>query len=133
MFFNANTDEATLGDIFDDSNGDSVWQQIFNPSVGLASQIIAALGKRPTQQIGVNGVTALPNVLGQTGYYGTGLYGQTQQYPYGGASQNVGSTVGNTLGSGLDGIFNWVVANPLVTGAFALGAYLLFREPPRRR
>jgi hypothetical protein len=155
MFFN---EQGTLGDIFDfgfgggdygfglntgisipansstsisNTSNNPAWLDVFNTASGLASQIINAIGKRPTTQIGVGGVTALPNATGQAGYYGTGLQ-TTQQYPYG-ASQNVGTQVGSTLGSGLDGVFNWVVANPLVTGAFALGLFLLFREPPRRR
>ena len=145
MFFNT---DNTLGDLFDFGFGfdgtpntntttttesrDPHWLDIFNTASGLASQIIAAIGKRPTTQIGVGGVTALPNSLGQTGYYGTGQYPTTQQNPYG-ASQNVGQSVGSSLGSGLDGVFNWAVQNPLLVGGFALGVFLLFRDPPRRR
>jgi hypothetical protein len=114
------------------------WNAVINQSIALGSHAISAFsGQNTGTQIGYNptqgGVFAITPSTG----YGPNYSYPNQQYPAGynpnNPSQNIGSSVGGSLGQGLDGIFNWMASNPLLVAGGALGLFLLFREPPRRR
>lgn len=110
------------------------WNNVINQSFGVGSQAIAAWGRNPSTQVAYNpangGIFAIPGPGQVQGQYGQGLTaGQLQQLNYG---QQQG-TLGSGVGSGLDGALNWVTKNPLLVGAVALGAFLLFKQPPSRR
>jgi hypothetical protein len=108
---------------------DPHWLTVFNTSASVLSQFLASRGRYPTTQVGTSGVSALSS----NSPYGAS-YAAQQGTLYGAnASQNVGSFVGSGVGSGVDGIINWAAQNPLLVAGGALGLFLLFREPPRRR
>lgn len=112
------------------------WNNIINQGFAIGSQLIGAFGKNPTQQVAYNtsqGIFAIGNTQGQP------QYAQVQN-PYAGlttqqiaALQSGQSGIGSSVGSGIDGIFNWLMSNPLITFGGIAGLYLLMREPPRRR
>lgn len=104
------------------------WLSVFNTSAALASQAIGAWGRNPTTQIGSGGVFQI----------GGGATAGNFPNPYSGltpqqlsAMQSGG--VGGTIGGGVDGIVNWLMANPVITFGGIAALFLLFREPPRRR
>ena len=139
MFWLANNienDSVFLGDID--------WNAIINQGFAIGSQVIGAVGKRPTTQIGYNANTDSIFAIGgaggtiASGYpvnYATNPYASNPYAanPYGNPSLGVGTSVGSSLGSGLDGAFNWAAQNPLLVAGGALALFLLFKEPPRRR
>lgn len=104
------------------------WNSIINRGFDLGSQFMQSYGGRTvgTQTYGSGGqvfaVQAKP------------AYDDSYQYTMP-ANTNMqgGGGVGSTVGGGVDGIFNWLMANPLITFGGIAGLYLLFREPPRRR
>lgn len=113
------------------SGGGSNVQGYFNTVASLVSQWLTAYGRNPTTQLSPSGqITGIanPNLLAAYNAQTTQALATTQQPNY----QN-NSTVGGSLGSGLDGIINWAVSNPVYVFLGIAGIYLLFREPPRRR
>src|SRR5687767_527722 len=112
------------------------WNNIINQAFGIGSQAISAFSGRNTgTQIGYNpasqsifAIQPNPRTSFDDGpvYYAQGQPGVPAGYgPQGG--------VGGTVGSGVDGIFNWLMSNPLINCGDIAALYLLFKEPPRRR
>jgi hypothetical protein len=126
-------DMETMGLIDYGSSGGINWNNIINQAFGIGSQAIAAFsGKNTGTQIGYNpasqSVFAIqPNQSPR--FDDTPTYYAQGQQPAGYGPQGVGGTVG----SGVDGIFNWLMSNPLITFGGIAALFLLFREPPRRR
>lgn len=113
------------------------WNNVINQGFALASQAFNSFGGAHTgTQFGVNssgGIFALTPA--RTNYddgYQYSLSAQ-QQAALLAANRTGVSGVGGTVGSGVDGIFNWLLSNPLITFGGIAALYLLFREPPRRR
>lgn len=111
------------------------WQSVINQGFAIGSQIVGAIGKRPTTQIasGQSGIFAVNPPAGAysempPGYYQ--LASQQQTAALLAAQQNrSGLGADDALGS----VLSFVQRNPLFVGAIALGLFLLFKEPPRRR
>jgi hypothetical protein len=106
--------------------GDIDWNSIINRSFDLGSQFMQSYGGRTvgTQTYGSGGqifaVQTKPS------------YDDSYQYAVPtNVQQSAG--VGGTVGGGVDGIFNWLMANPVITFGGIAALYLLFKEPPRRR
>lgn len=130
--------DGNLGfDTFEDpiSNPNPInWNAIIQQAFAVGSHAISAFsGQNTGTQVGYNtgqgGVFAIqPNV--QTSGY-------TQTNPYANMTpqqiQAYQNSVGGGVGSGIDGALSWVTQNPLLVGGIALGAYLLFKDPPRSR
>lgn len=121
--------EAAKRSFWGEGNFGSIdWNSIINRGFDLGSQFMQSYGGRTvgTQTYGSGGqvfaVQSKPS------------YDDSYQYtvPTGGM-QSVGGGVGGTVGSGVDGIFNWLMSNPLITFGGIAALYLLFKEPPRRR
>lgn len=110
---------------------------IFDSSVGLASQLITAFGRNPNQQItGSSSVQAL--VAPQQNFTPYGSAGQqpTPQQYAAAQMQNggVGASAVNTATGFLDGIAQSFGISTTVLMLLGVGgAYLLFRQPPSRR
>lgn len=117
---------GTMGAISEGSGGID-WNQIINRSFDLGSQFMQSYGGRTvgTQTYGSGGqvfaIQAKPS------------YDDSYQYTLPNAAVQTAGGVGGTVGSGVDGIFNWLMANPLITFGGIAALYLLFKEPPRRR
>jgi len=99
----------------------------FDSIIGIISQGLSAFGTHTNTQITpTNGVSAIASTIPQQ-----------QQVIYQPATTGTGVTsvnsAGSALGSGLDGIFNWALANPLYIFLGLGGYFLLTREPPRSR
>lgn len=129
---NGYTNEAgfsgTLGELVEGSGGTRIdWNAIINRGFDLGSQFMQSYGGRTvgTQTYGSGGqvfaVQAKP------------AYDDSYQYTMPANANMQGGGVGSTVGGGVDGIFNWLMSNPLITFGGIAALYLLFREPPRRR
>jgi len=121
------------GTEYPSSGGGLDWQSIINQGFGAASQIFSAWGRNPTQQTGVGGIPigggySPSQILGAAGQL---TRNPTNVVPNNGVNNSGG--IGNTVGSGLDGIFNWAATNPVPVFIGIAGLFLLFREPPRGR
>jgi hypothetical protein len=117
--------------VYPGSSGNNIFQTVSS----LISQTIAGFSRNPTIQVGTSPTVQTP--LSTTLQSGAALAGalnppQQQTYPPGYNPNNPGS-LGGGLGSGLDGIVNWITQNPLIVLGVGVGFYLLMREPPRRR
>jgi len=111
------------------------WNGIINRGFDLASQAFQSFGGQTvgTQTYGSGGQVFAINAQNQGGGYTANPYaGMTAEQITALQSAQRGG-VGSTLGGGIDGIFNWLMANPLITFGGIAGIYLLMREPPRRR
>lgn len=141
--FNVINGDGTMGlqgvsfDDFAGSNTGIDWNGIINRGFGLASQIFARGGNYQTQQIGVDG-----RPIGQGYSPAATLAAQAQaQQAFLQQQQMMANLQNAQYRSGgqnsLDGIagslVNTISNNPLIFGGLALGAYLLFREPPKSR
>src|SRR5689334_19450492 len=125
MFF-----DGTMGDwpVYNPNTRPPNWLTVFNQSVGLASQAISAWGRNNSTQIGQQYSGGVFTIQGLRPVYDDRLMPYANsgvQVPagyVGGPSQNVGSYIGSGVGSGIDGILNWAVANPLfvIGGGIAL-------------
>lgn len=110
------------------------WNAIIQQAFAVGSHAISAFsGQNTGTQVGYNtgqgGVFAIQPNTQAGGYAAANPYAnmtpqQIQAY------QN---SVGGGVGSGIDGALNWVTQNPLLVGGIALGAFLLFKDPPRSR
>jgi len=113
------------------SSGSGInWNNVLNQGFALASQAFNSFGG---QTVGTQ-FASNPNAGGIFALQSRPAYDDS--YRYTPTVQNaVGQTggVGGTVGSGIDGIFNWLMSNPLITFGGIAGLYLLFREPPKRR
>ena len=112
------------------SGGGINWNNVLNQGFALASQAFNSFGgKTVGTQFASN-----PSAGGVFALQSQPAYDDTYQYtPAAGQIQTTAGGVGGTVGSGVDGIFNWLMSNPLITFGGIAGLYLLFREPPRRR
>lgn len=124
-------DDETMGE----SSFKINWNDIINQAFGIGSQAISAYsGQNTGTQIGYNPQSQSVFAIHQNPRNfddRVGGYPQTytpQQYA---AMQQGGA--GATVGGGIDGIFNWLMANPVITFGGIAALYLLFKEPPRRR
>lgn len=138
MFFNQLAFDGNFGfNTFEDrvSNPSRIdWNAILNQAFAVGSHAISAFsGQNTGTQVGYNagqgGVFAIQPQTQNAGGYAQNPYAnmtpqQIQAY------QN---SVGGGVGSGIDGALNWVTQNPLLVGGIALGAFLLFKDPPRSR
>lgn len=129
------TEPGYSGTEYPSSGGGLDWQSIINQGFGAASQIFAAWGRNPTQQTGVGGV---PIGGGYSPAQVLGAAGQLNQNANLSAQQQAALLAANqSRTNSLDGIFGSLTTtisnNPLIFAAGAVGLYLLFREPPRRR
>lgn len=116
------------------------WNQIINQGFGIGSQAISAFsGAHGGTQIGYNPSSQSVFAIQQT--QPTTNFGATAN-PYAGMSPAQiqaaqaairTSGAGAALGGGLDGIFNWLMANPLIAFGGVAALFLLFKEPPRRK
>jgi hypothetical protein len=43
------------------------------------------------------------------------------------------ASLGGGVGSGIDGVMNWIGQNPMIVLGAGIGVYLLFKQPPGRR
>lgn len=139
MFFNPQDGNLGFQNPFEDrvSNPSRIdWNAVINQSFAVGSQAINAYsGQHGGVQVGYNpsqgGVFAIqPSAAGYSDSgYGTNPY--ANMTPAQVAAYN--NSLGGGVGSGIDGALNWVTQNPLLVGGIALGAYLLFKEPPRSR
>jgi len=138
MFFFDPTNNFQLGDwpTADPNSRPPNWLTVFNTSAGLASQIVSAYGRNPSTQIGV-------------GYAGNGVFTvqglqrsfddfpRAQASPYANLTPAQFAALQQGGGVGLDdaagSITSFISRNPLLVAGVAFGAFLLFREPPRRR
>lgn len=120
--------------VFEDFPASSAFPQtslnlntIFNTSAAVFSQWLASRGRYPTAQVGTPGV----NPLLTNSPYGT-QYGQPNQNLVGAERPPVNP---NALGAddALSTIGGYITRNPIPVAAVVLGAFLLFREPPKRR
>jgi len=121
------------GTEYPSSGGGLDWQSIINQGFGIGSQIIAGWGRNQTQQLGAGGVPvgggySPSQILGAAG----NIVRNTTPVNNAGGVPNSGG-IGNTVGSGLDGIFNWAATNPVPVFIGIAGLFLLFRQPPGRR
>jgi hypothetical protein len=99
----------------------------------IGSQLIAAFGQRPTQQVSYGTPTIIPNLINQQPQQQQ-YYAPTQQQQQAAMQQYyAANTPGAGIGSGIDGIFDWIQQNPMIVIAGAAGFYLLMRQPPGRR
>jgi hypothetical protein len=117
-----------FGELVEGRSGSRIdWNSIINRGFDLGSQFMQSYGGKTvgTQTYGSGGqvfaVQAKP------------AYDDSYQYTVPSNVQTQGGGVGSTVGGGVDGIFNWLMANPLITFGGVAALYLLFREPPRRR
>jgi hypothetical protein len=102
---------------------------ITGSSVG--SQLIAAFGRNPTQQVSYPGAQIIPYTGGQQTHP---IYQQQPQLtPQQMQAYYQANTPGAGVGQGIDGIFDWISKNPMIVLAAGAGAYLLFRQPPGKR
>lgn len=110
------------------------WNGIINRGFDLASQAFQSFGGRTvgTQTYGSGGQIFAINTQNQGGGYSGNPYGSMTAEQIA-AYQRAQSRVGGTIGSGVDGIFDWLMENPLITFGGIAAIYLLMREPPRRR
>lgn len=108
------------------------FNSIINQGFGIGSQLIASLGKRPTQQIGYSPGTGLFAIGTPATGYDSASY-QTGQLTAAQYAQLQGAQRGGVAEDAVSSITSFVSRNPLLVGAALLGTYLLFREPPRRR
>lgn len=133
--FNLNSDfpgeETTLGAID--------WNAVINQGFAVGSQAINAFsGAHGGAQVGYNsgsgGIFAI-QATPRNNFDDTTRY-QTAN-PYAGLNAQQIASLQSRGGLGLDdaagSITGFVQRNPLLVGAAALGAFLLFKEPPRRR
>jgi hypothetical protein len=140
MFFNPEIDNSTLGD-WPTNNPNSRppnWLTVFNSSVGLASQAIAAWGRSPSTQVasGYNSGVFTIQAIHPANFDDRLPMSPYPQYQTAQNATVLGQGVygpGSTIGGGIDGIFNWLLSNPLITFGGIAALFLLFREPPRRR
>ncbi len=111
-------------------NWNSMWNSIF----GVGSQAIAAWGQNPSQQVG--------NVPGIGQGYSPAAINQSQAAIQAAIAQQQAAlglnNPRNLAGGGIaedafGGITNFISRNPIAVAGLAFGAYLLMREPPRRR
>ena len=130
MFFNnphgfPNEEQGTLGNID--------WNSIINQGFGIGSQLIGAFGKRPTTQIAYGADRGIFAIQGPAGSDAGGY----PVNPYAGMSPQqmaaYQASLGGGVGSGIDGVINWIGRNPMIVLGGAIGAYLLFKDPPGRR
>ncbi len=126
MFFSKRLQsDDTLGSTVA-SNNSIDWNNIISRGFDLGSQFMQSYGGRTvgTQTYGSGGqifaIQARPT------------YDESYQYAPVGNQQLTGG-VGGTVGSGIDGVFSWLMSNPIITFGGIAAVYLLFREPPRRR
>lgn len=113
------------------------WNAVINQGFALGSHAIAAYsGANSGTQIGYNAGQGGVFAIQQTQPVG-GLqpYGLANVPTYNGQnpSGGVGAGIGSGVGSGIDTALNWAAQNPVLVAGGALGLYLLFKEPPRRR
>jgi hypothetical protein len=139
MFNRFDAGDGTLGLIdFSGTSGSprsSIdWNGIINQGFALGSHAISAFsGQNSGTQIGYNrsqGVFAIQGNQPSGNYSASPYAGMSAEQM---AAYQRSAGVGGTVGSGVDGIFNWLMSNPLITFGGIAGLYLLFREPPRRR
>ena len=139
MFFEQSNTLAGSENTFDGLSGDMEtmegidWNNIINQAFGIGSHAISAFsGRNSGTQIGYNPASQSVFAI-QTNptprFDDTQVYYAQGQQPAGYGPQGVGGTVG----SGVDGIFNWLLSNPVITFGGIAALYLLFKEPPRRR
>lgn len=115
---------------------------VFDSSVGLASQLISAFGRNPNQQItGSNSVQALVAPQ-QTAGYGTAgqktaeqaAFAEQQRLAALRGTDGAGKKAVETATSFLDGIAeSFGISTTTLAIGGAIGAYLLFKQPPKRR
>lgn len=109
------------------------WNSIIQQGFAVGSQAINAWsGQNGGVQVGYNpaqgGVFAIQSNQPNQPVYQDPRVNMTPQQ-----LQAYNNSIGGGVGSGIDGALNWVTQNPLLVGGVALGAYLLFKDPPRSR
>lgn len=104
------------------SNSPSTWDKVFS----LGSQAIAGFAPNSTIQT-VGGQVPIYDPTGGTGG------GRASQVQFDSTMQTQNNSVGQGIGSGIDGIFQWAMANPIIPIGAGVMLYLLFKEPPGRR
>lgn len=109
---------------------------IFQGSVGIASQIISAWGRNPTQQVGYPGINAITGGAPQQPTYQQPPQPTPEQIAAMMAARGLnpdGTPLGKAAGQGIDGIFKWISDNPMVALGIGGALYLWMKEPPRKR
>lgn len=107
------------------------WNAIISRGFDLGSQAMQSFGGRTvgTQTYGSSSGVMAINAQPQSGGYDQAAL--AQQYALLAAQRDGGP--GSTIGGGVDGVLNWMLANPVYPLVGVAALYLLFREPPRRR
>ena len=120
-------EETTLGAID--------WNAIINQGFAVGSQAINAFS-------GAHGGTQVGYNAGQGGIFAIqtnprNAFDDTTRYQTAGLNAQQLAALQNRGGLGFDdaagSVTGFVQRNPLLVGAVALGAFLLFKDPPRRR
>lgn len=108
------------------------WNGVINQGFALASQAFNSFGGQTVgTQFATNRTQGGIFALQPTANQGGGGYQPTYTPEQLAAMQ--GGGVGGTIGGGVDGIFNWLMSNPLITFGGIAAIYLLMKEPPRSR
>lgn len=109
------------------------WNAIISRGFDLGSQAMQSFGGRTvgTQTYGSSGQVFAINSQPQSGGYASGFDGSAyaQQIAALQAQRSGGLGFDDAAGS----VVSFISRNPLLVGGVVLGAYLLFREPPKRR
>lgn len=116
----------------DETLGAIDWNNIINRGFDIGSQALQSFGGRTvgTQTYGSSGQVFAINSQPQSGgYNGFDGAAYAQQIAALQAQRSGGLGFDDAAGS----VVGFVSRNPLLVGAVVLGAYLLFREPPKRR
>ncbi len=104
--------------------------------MGLASQYLAGSLRNSTVQT-ADGQTPIYNPQTNSSSYAPPGYPPqlndetVDDSPDNRRRKGAGADVGDSLGQGFDGIIKWASENPLIVAGAGLGAYLLFRQPPK--
>ena len=112
------------------------FENIFNSSVSLASQLISALGKNPNTQITNTGgrVSPIQTPYGSAGTVSNQQQKENQAQPPPSKDDGAGKKGVDALSTAIEGLAN---SFGLSTTTFALvvagGVYLLFKKPPTGR
>lgn len=104
------------------SNQPSVWDKVFS----LGSQAIAGFAPNQTVQTVGGQVPVYDPTNGSGGRTASQVQVQSDY-------TNQNNSVGQGIGSGIDGVFSWMMANPIIPIGAGVMLYLLFKEPPGRR
>lgn len=126
MFFfkDGSIGDGTMG--FDWGKTSLKLSDIFNGGLGIGSQLISAYGKNPSSQVGYSNSRGIFEITPSNQLAPGGGYNLNAANPYTPPPRGVAEDL---FGS----ITDFISKNPLPVAGLAFGAYLLMKEPPKRR